>query len=199
MARFEILEQAISELAALPGIGRRSASRIAMHLLKAEEYRARALLASIEELRSQIRFCDICGGLSHESICHICADASRSHEELCVVEEPSDIFAIENTGEFNGDYHVLMGALSPLDGIGPEELTIAALLKRVESGNYAEIFIATNPTLEGDATASYIGELLSGKKMLLTRLMHGIPTGSALEYADNSTLARSIRSRQRLE
>lgn len=193
---FPALENLIHQLSSLPGIGQRSAMRIAFHLIKLEEYKVRNLTDAVLELKSSVRFCSSCGGLSENEICSFCADKNRNRSLLCVVEEPQDIYAIEKTGEFTGLYHVLMGAISPLDGIGPEDLRIEELKDRLEMGPLEEIFLATNPTLEGDATAGYIHDLCSGMNIKITRISHGLQTGGAIEYADRASLARSIRNRQ---
>ena len=191
---FEDLTQ---NLSSLPGIGRRSASRIAFFLLKNETDLIQNLSCSLLELKEKLRFCRECGGISENEICEICKDSKRNNSLLCVIEEPGDIFVIENTHEFHGGYHVLMGALSPLDGIGPEDLRIQELLERIEKNPHIqEVFLATNPTVEGDVTANYINSLLTDKKdMKITRISHGISTGASIEFAENSTLAYSIRSR----
>ena len=204
---FPALEKLVRMLTTLPGIGERSALRIAFHILKNEEVQARQLSQSILELRQNVHFCTDCGGLTEsEGLCDICSNPSRDASSLCVVEEPGDIYAIEKTGEFQGLYHVLMGALSPLDGIGPEDLRLDELLERVNASrensaekSFGEVFIATNPTLEGDATGHYIREMLRDSRVRLTRISHGIATGASIEYADRSTLARSIRARTELD
>ena len=193
---FPALDNLIRQLSALPGIGRRSAMRIAFHLLQSDKEISEQISHAIKKLREEIRFCNICGGLTETDICTICDDTSRDDSIICVVEEPNDIYAIENTGDFKGKYHVLNGALSPLDGIGVEDLRIKELLDRIKTIQPKEIFIATNPTLEGDATARYIADHLEGKDIRVTRISHGIPTGSAIEYADSAALSRSIRGRQ---
>ncbi len=195
---FPALDNLVRQLAALPGIGQRSALRIAFYLLKAEKHQAEELGLAIQTLREQMRFCERCGGLSEAPLCSICDDPARDDAVLCVVEEPGDVFSIERTGEFRGRYHVLLGALSPLDGVGPDDLRLQELVDRVDAGNFRELFVATNPTLEGDATAGYVQSLLAGRNLRLTRISHGIPTGSSIEYADQNALARSIRSRQEL-
>lgn len=195
---FESLESAIQMLSTLPGIGRRSAMRIAFHILNSEENQARQLAESILRLKREVRFCAVCGGLSASEVCGICSDDRRSSTEICVVEEPSDIYSIEETGEFTGKYHVLQGALSPLDGIGPEELRIKELLERVSENRPAEVIVATNPTMEGDATAHYLADLLRDRGLQVSRLSHGISTGGTIEYSDRSALARSIRHRQNI-
>ena len=195
---FPALENLVRQLSALPGIGQRSALRIAFHLLKTEEHQPRELGQALVALRDQVRFCKVCGGLSETEMCDICSDTERDDRIICVVEEPGDIFSIEKTGEFRGRYHVLLGALSPLDGVGPEDLRFAELTERLEAGAFEELFVATNPTLEGDATANYLQDLLADREIRLTRISHGIPTGSSIEYADQNALARSIRGRQDL-
>lgn len=192
------MDNLVRQLAALPGIGQRSALRIAFHLLKADAVQSEELGRALQALRDQVRFCDQCGSLSETELCDICRDSDRDDHVLCVVEEPGDVFSIEKTGEYRGRYHVLLGALSPLDGVGPEDLRMQELVDRVESGAFQELFVATNPTLEGDATANYLQDLLGGRGLRLTRISHGIPTGSSIEYADQNALARSIRSRQDL-
>lgn len=196
---FPALDSVVRLLTTLPGIGERSALRIAFHLLKQDPQRSREIAAAILELREQVRFCAQCGSLAQAELCDICSDPSREARLLCVVEEPGDVYAIERTGEFKGLYHVLMGALSPLDGIGPDDLRLAELLTRIEKTPPEELFLATNPTLEGDATARYIQDRLRGKALKLTRISHGIPTGAAIEYADRNALARSVRARTSLE
>ena len=195
---FPALENLVRQLSALPGIGQRSALRIAFHLLKTEEHQPRELGQALVALRDQVRFCKVCGGLSETEMYDICSDTERDDRIICVVEEPGDIFSIEKTGEFRGRYHVLLGALSPLDGVGPEDLRFAELTERLEAGAFEELFVATNPTLEGDATANYLQDLLADREIRLTRISHGIPTGSSIEYADQNALARSIRGRQDL-
>jgi len=199
---FPAFDNLIRLLATLPGIGQRSAQRIAFHLIRSDSFQVRQLADALNEIKRQIRFCSVCGGLTDQEVCTICEDPERNRSVLCIVEEPGDIFAIEKTGEFSGLYHVLMGALSPLDGIGVEELRIEELRERLLREPFEEIFVATNPTLEGDATAHYIttlvGETATGRDIRLTRISHGIPTGATIEYADPSALARSIKNRQNL-
>lgn len=195
---FPELEHFVRVLSSLPGIGSRSARRIAFHLLKNDLRETEELAETMLDLRRRVRFCSLCGGLSTEELCTICSDSTRDRSQLCIVEEPSDIFAIEATGEYKGIYHVLMGALSPLDGIGPEELRIKELEHRLETEHFTEWFVATNPTLEGDATASYLMDRFKRDTIQFTRISHGIPTGTGIEFADKSTLARSIRERKTL-
>lgn len=195
---FQALDNLVRMLATLPGIGERSALRIAFSLLKSDENRAEELARAVSELRRTVRFCGLCGGLSEGDLCSICQDPDRDRSLLAVVEEPGDVFAIEKTREFSGRYHVLMGALSPLDGIGPEDLRLDELFRRLAdpAEGVTEVFIATNPTLEGDATGHFIRERVPRPEIRFTRISHGIPTGASIEYADQSTLARSIRTRQ---
>ncbi|MCB1166835.1 MAG: recombination protein RecR [Leptospiraceae bacterium] len=195
---FPALEQLVDLLGSLPGIGKKSARRIAFHILKSDPENSRRLSESVLRLRQEVRFCKQCGGLAEADLCHICSDTARDQSLLCVVEEPSDVFSIEDTGEFQGLYHVLMGALSPLDGIGPEDLRLKELSERIEQHPFREIFVATNPTLEGDATAHYISEMFANRGFRFTRISHGIATGASIEYADRGTLARSIRERKAL-
>ena len=195
---FNALDDLVRLLSSLPGIGQRSAFRIAFHLIRSDDYQVRQLSEALLNLKNSIRFCSKCGGLSESELCSICSDTKRDSGLLCIVEEPQDIFAIEKTGEYSGLYHVLMGAISPLDGIGPDDLRIQELRELLAEQKFKEIFIATNPTLEGDATASYISEIIPDENTSLTRISHGLQTGGSIEFADRSTLARSIRNRQKL-
>lgn len=192
---FPALDNVVHLLSTLPGIGPRSALRIAFHLLERDPVETSQLASALMKLREEVLFCKKCGGLSDEEICHICRNDKRRSDLICIVEDPADVFAIEKTNEFSGLYHVLMGALSPLDGIGPEDLRLKELAARLEVDSPAELFIATNPTLEGDATASFIMENFRRDNIRITRISHGIPTGAAIEYADRNTLAQSIRNR----
>lgn len=197
---FPALDNLISRLSTLPGIGRRSARRIAFHLVRSDHSHVEEFAKSLIELKQKVRFCTECGALSENDLCHICSDESRSGDSFCVVEEPGDIYAIEQTGEFEGRYHVLMGALSPLDGIGPEDLRIKELLQRMEAHEVKEIIVATNPTMEGDATARYIHDLIKNSTHTrVTRISHGISTGGSIEYSEQSALARSLRNRTDIE
>ena len=187
-------------LSTLPGIGQRSALRIVFYLLKQDTRAVEELSMAMLELKQKLRFCKQCGGITQQEVCEICCDTQRNPDYLCIVEQPKDIFIIEKTGEFSGYYHVLMGALSPLDGIGPEELRINELVARLnQQKRIKELFLATNPTIEGDATADYIHKLFAKNTDLqITRISHGIPTGSAIEFAEPSVLAHSIRTRTAL-
>jgi recombination protein RecR len=196
---YPALDNLVHLLSALPGIGKRSAMRIAFHILKSDPHFAKELGTSLLHIKEQIFLCEKCGGFSESEVCDICSNTRRDQAILCVVEQPSDIFAIEDTGEFTGLYHVLMGALSPLDGIGPSDLRLSELSHRLTELPIEEILIATNPTMEGDVTAQYIADMFKNSKIHISRLSHGISTGSSIEFADKSALARSIRNRQDLE
>lgn len=196
---YPALENLIRLLGTLPGIGRRSATRIAFHLLHVDADEVEQLSGALRRMREEVHFCQECGGLTDRELCEICEDTGRDDSILCVVEEPNDIYVIEGTGEYRGRYHVLNGALSPMDGIGPEDLRLEELRARILAGNPRELFIATNPTIEGDATARYLADLFQDRDLSITRISHGIPTGSAIEFAEMSALARSIRSRRALD
>ncbi len=184
----------------LPGIGPKTAQRLTYHLLRAPEGEARTLASALVAVREEVVFCERCFNISDASLCPICRDPGRDQARLCVVEEPLDVLAIERTGEFRGVYHVLNGAISPIDGVGPDRLKIRELLARVdeaaEATPFAEVIIATNPTLEGEATAMYLDERLAGKVGSVTRIARGIPVGGDLEYADEVTLIRALQGRR---
>jgi recombination protein RecR len=187
----------------LPGIGPKTAQRLTYHLLRAPEAEARVLAAALVAVREEVVFCEECFNISDQPVCPICRDGSRDQRRLCVVEEPLDVLALERTGEFRGRYHVLHGAISPIDGVGPDRLKIAELLARVavaaEHGEpFDEVILATNPTLEGEATAMYIDERLDGRVGSVTRIARGIPVGGDLEYADEVTLIRALQGRRSL-
>ena len=189
------LDQLIRNLSRLPGIGRKSAARIAYHLLRADRSFTADLAREIGELKDRIRECTICGNYTEIEPCDICTDPRRDQSIICVVEQSQDIQTIESTREFEGLFHVLTGVISPIDGIGPDDLTIGKLIKRVKSGEAREVIIATNPTVEGDATAMYLVRLLAETNVNLSRLASGLPVGGDLEYADRLTLARSLKGR----
>jgi recombination protein RecR len=186
----------------LPGIGPKTAQRLTYHLLRAPELEARALASALVAVREEVVFCERCFNISDAPLCPICRDPGRDQARLCVVEEPLDVLAIERTGEFRGVYHVLNGAISPIDGIGPERLKIRELLQRVDEAAaatpFAEVILATNPTLEGEATAMYLDERMAGKVGSVTRIARGIPVGGDLEYADEVTLIRALQGRRAL-
>ncbi len=189
------VDRLIAELGKLPGIGRRTAQRLAFHILRSSDDDAFALAAAIREVKEQIGLCETCFNLAEGPVCEICSDPRRSRELICVVEEPQDVIPIERTGEYRGLYHVLGGALSPIDGIDPSDLKIDELVARVDDGGIEEIVIATNPTTTGEATAHHIGERLRGR-VTLTRLASGLPVGADLEHADEVTLGRALTGRR---
>lgn len=189
------LDHLIKLLSSLPGIGRKSASRIAHYILKKEKAYAETLARQIVQVKEKIRACSVCGNYTELDPCSICSDPGRDRSVICVVEQPQDVQTIEDTNEFRGLFHVLGGAISPIDGIGPRELTFDKLRERVGKDQIKEIIIATNPTVEGDTTALYVVKLFSEKGIILTRLASGIPVGGDLEYADKITLARSLKGR----
>jgi recombination protein RecR len=190
----------ITELAKLPGIGQRTAQRLAFHLLSAPDEDALGLSDAIREVKESVRQCEVCFNLAVEPTCRICQDERREGSVLCVVEQPSDVIPIERTNEFHGRYHVLGGALSPIDGVDPEDLHIAELLERVSGDGVREVVIATNATTTGEATALYLADALRERapELAVTRLASGLPVGSDLEYADEITLGRALRARQAL-
>ena len=186
----------------LPGIGPKTAQRLTYHLLRAPDGEARALASALVAVREEVVFCERCFNISDAPLCPICRDPGRDQVRLCVVEEPLDVLALERTGEFRGVYHVLHGAISPIDGVGPDRLKIRELLDRVDeaaaSTPFTEVILATNPTLEGEATAMYLDERLAGKVGSVTRIARGIPVGGDLEYADEVTLIRALQGRRAL-
>lgn len=192
------IESLIAELARLPGIGRKTARRLTFHLLQQAPDEARRLARALEAVAEQVRPCEECGNVSEESRCEICRDPRRDASVLCVVEEPSVVQAVERATEFRGRYHVLGGRLSPLDGIGPEALRIESLLARVRAGGVREVILATNPSMEGEVTATYLQQMLAGEGVRVTRLARGLPVGGDLEYVDGVTLAHALLARQEL-
>jgi recombination protein RecR len=189
------LERLIGNLARLPGLGRKSASRIAYFLLRTDEALVRTLAEDLGRLRSTIRTCSICGTYTDVDPCGICTDPQRDRASICVVEEPRDVFTIESIHEHRGLYHVLMGAISPIDGVGPDNLRIVGLVERVRMGGVQEVILATNPTVEGETTALYLVQLLAGTGVKMSRIAFGLPVGGDLEFADKQTLARSFKGR----
>jgi recombination protein RecR len=186
----------IDELRRLPGIGPKSAQRIAYHLLKVSAEDAQRLGASISQLKEGIRTCSLCNAITDKEVCATCGDPGRSDKAICVVEEPHNLVAVERTRDFKGRYHVLHGALSPLQGIGPDELKIQGLLDRVRRGGVEEVILATSPTVEGEATAVYLARILKPLGVRVTRIAMGIPVGSDLEWADEVTLAKALEGRR---
>jgi recombination protein RecR len=192
------LARLVAELSRLPGIGQRTAQRLAFHLLRAPDEEAFALGDAIREMKEKVGLCEQCFNLAEGPLCRICADTSRDQATICVVEEPGDVIPIERTHEYNGLYHVLGGALSPIDGIDAEDLKIAELLRRVRGGDISEVVLATNPTTTGEATALYIAELMRGPHISVTRLASGLPVGADLEHADEVTLGKALAGRRSL-
>lgn len=190
--------QMIEQLSRLPGIGKKSAERLAYHLLRVPESEAFALADSIRNVRENVRYCSVCFNLAESEKCRICNDETREQKTLCVVQQPRDLMALEQSGTYRGMYHVLLGRLAPLENIGPDNLTIEALVKRVAEGDFKEVIMATNPTVEGDGTALYISNQLAEFSVSLTRLARGITTGSILEYTNKEILADAISGRQPL-
>ena len=199
----EPVARLVEAFARLPGIGPKTAQRLTYHLLRAPDAEARTLARALIAVRDEVVFCDRCFNISDAPLCPICRDSGRDETKLCVVEEPLDVLAIERTGEFRGRYHVLHGSISPIDGIGPDRLKIRELLARVdeaaaEGSRVEEVILATNPTLEGEATAMYLGERLVGRVGSITRIARGLPVGGDLEYADDVTLIRSFQGRREI-
>lgn len=193
------IETLIEKFEQLPGIGRRSAERIAFHILeRMTSDEAESMAAVISGAKEKIHFCSCCQNLTDTDPCKICSSGKRDRSVICVVESPEDVSAIENTNEYNGLYHVLHGAISPMDGIGPDDIRIKELLERLGSGEVTEIIMATNPTVSGTATAVYISKLISPFGINVTRIAHGVPVGSDLEYADKVTLIKAIEGRQKM-
>ena len=193
------VQDLIDELGRLPGIGPKSAQRIAFHLLQADSDDVTRLVTALTEVKARVRFCEECGNVAEAEKCRICADPRRDHTAICVVEEPKDVVAIERTREFRGTYHVLGGAISPIDGIGPDDLRVRELMTRLASGEVQEVIIATDPNLEGEATATYLSRLLRDVGLTVTRLASGLPVGGDLEYADEVTLGRAFEGRRRVD
>ncbi len=194
----ETLEAVIKSLSRLPGIGRKTAERLALSLLRDTNDSAVHLGALLSRLRQTVRFCSTCGSITEAEQCAICKDPGRNQTLICVVEEPQDVLVLEKMGQFRGLYHVLHGVLSPLDGVGPEDLRLDGLFRRVKDLKITEVIVATNPTVEGDTTALYIAKSLEVDGCSVTRLARGLPMGATLEFADDSTLARALEKREQL-
>jgi recombination protein RecR len=191
-----VVQDLIDELGRLPGVGPKSAQRIAFHLLQADEVDVRRLADVLIEVKARVKFCSICFNVSEDDQCRICRDPRRDQTILCVVEEYKDVVAIERTREFKGRYHVLGGAISPIDGIGPEQLRVRELMMRLSDGTVTELILATDPNLEGEATATYLTRMLKDLDLSVTRLASGLPVGGDLEYADEVTLGRALAGRR---
>jgi recombination protein RecR len=192
------VEKLIEQLCKLPGIGPKSAQRLAFHLLSVPRSDAVELARAIVELKDKVRFCSICFNISEGEVCGACSDSRRDDSLLCVVEEPRDVTAVERTGRFRGRYHVLGGAISPIDGVGPEELRFEELVRRLRAGEVSEVIVATNPNAEGEATALYLAQLIRPLGIKVTRIASGLPVGGDLEYADEITLGRAMEGRTEL-
>ena len=193
------VQDLIDELGRLPGIGPKSAQRIAFHLLAAEPVDVERLAATLQRVKAEVRFCCTCGNVAESEECRICRDPRRDATIICVVEEPKDVVAVERTREFRGRYHVLGGAISPIDGVGPDDLRIRELMVRLRDGTVKELILATDPNLEGEATATYLARLVMPMGLIVTRLASGLPVGGDLEYADEVTLGRAFTGRRRVE
>ena len=192
------IDHLIEALTRLPGIGRKTASRLAFHILRSSPSEAQQLARAILDVKEKIRLCSICFNLTDEDPCRICQDDRRAREVLCVVEGPNDLIAIENTGDFNGRYHVLHGTISPLEGVGPDDLKIRELLERLQKEQISEVILATNPTVEGGATALYLSNLIKPFSIKVTRIAYGIPMGSEIEYSDGMTLSKALEGRREI-
>ena len=191
-----VIQELIDELGRLPGVGPKSAQRIAFYLLQTEDDHAKRLAQVLLEVKDRVRFCDVCGNVSEEDRCNICRDVRRAQNVICVVEESKDVQAIERTREFKGLYHVLGGAISPIEGVGPDQLRIKELITRLGNAEIQEVIIATDPNLEGEATATYLTRMLSPMGITVSRLASGLPVGGDLEYADEVTLGRAFEGRR---
>jgi recombination protein RecR len=200
MAAYDVaaLEKLVEQFQKIPSIGRKTAQRMAFHVLDLPENEAKEFADAIMDAHTKIHHCSLCHNLTENELCPICESVTRDHSLLCVVEDPRDIPAIERTREFSGVYHVLHGTISPMNGVGPDQLTIKSLVERVSKGDIKEVIMATNPTLEGDTTAMYIGKLLKPFEVKVTRLAYGIPVGADIEYADDVTLLRALEGRREL-
>jgi recombination protein RecR len=191
-----IVQELIDEFGRLPGVGPKSAQRITFHILQTPNFDVSRLAHLLAEVREKVRFCEVCGNVAEQERCGVCRDPRRSGEVICVVEDAKDVAAIERTREFKGLYHVLGGAISPIDGVGPDDLRITQLVQRLADGTVKEVILATNPNLEGEATATYLSRLLTVLEVRVTRLASGLPVGGDLEYADEVTLGRAFEGRR---
>ena len=194
-----VVQDLIDELGRLPGVGPKSAQRIAFHILQSDPVDVRRLANALNEVKEKVRFCAVCGNVSESERCRVCLDTRRDLSVICVVEEPKDVVAVERTREFRGRYHVLGGAISPIEGVGPDDLRIRELMTRLADGVVTELILATDPNLEGEATATYLARLLKPMGLKVTRLASGLPVGGDLEYADEVTLGRAFEGRRLLD
>ena len=193
------VQDLIDELGRLPGVGPKSAQRIAFHLLAAEPADVERLATTLPRVKNEVKFCTICGNVAEADVCRICSDVRRDPSVICVVEEPKDVVAIERTREFRGRYHVLGGAISPIEGVGPDDLRVKELMTRLMNGQVTELIIAPDPNLEGEATAAYLARLVAPMGLAVSRLASGLPVGGDLEYADEVTLGRAFEGRRRID
>lgn len=194
-----VVQDLIDELGRLPGVGPKSAQRIAFHILQADPADVRRLAHVLSEVKAKVRFCGVCGNVAQDELCRVCRDPRRDPTVICVVEEPKDVVAVERTREFRGKYHVLGGAISPIEGVGPDDLRIRELLSRLADGTVTELILATDPNLEGEATATYLARMVKPMGLRVTRLASGLPVGGDLEYADEVTLGRAFEGRRLLD
>jgi recombination protein RecR len=192
------IDHLIEALTKFPGVGRKTASRLAFHILRSSPSEAQELAKAILDVKERIHLCSICFNLTDEDLCRICKDENRNREVLCVVEGPNDLIAFENTGAFNGRYHVLHGAISPLEGVGPDDIKIKELMERLQREKVREVILATNPTVEGGATALYLTELIKPLGLKVTRIAYGIPMGGEIEYSDGMTLSKALEGRREI-
>lgn len=194
----ESVERLIEEFARLPGIGRKSAQRLMLHVLKMSREDAQRFAAAIMDVKDKVGYCSVCGNISETQKCSICSDGRRETRSICVVEQPSDIMAVEKSGQYRGLYHVLLGAISPLDGVGPDELRIKELVRRVSEEKPDEVIIATNSTVQGETTAVYLSQVLKPYDVKVTRIARGLPAGSDIEFCDEQTLAKAFEGRKEI-
>ena len=200
MASYHVvpLERLVEQLEKMPGIGHKSAQRLAYYILNLKAEELKALTSTLEEAHEKIHYCSVCCNLTDQELCPVCVSETRDRSVICVVEDPRDVFALERVNEYNGLYHVLHGTISPLSGVGPDDLCISELIKRLSDPNLKEIIMATNPTIEGEATAMYLSRLIKPMGIRVTRLAYGIPVGGDLEYADEVTLTRAMEGRREI-
>ena len=192
------LNKLIAELSKLPGIGGKTAQRLAFHILSLSDEEAQALANAITDAKASMHYCSVCGNLTDSDVCSVCSDTARDHGTICVVESPRDVSAMERVREYKGVYHVLNGAISPMDGIGPEDINLRSLIVRLQESDVKEVILATNPNIEGEATAMYIAKLIKPAGIKVTRIAHGLPVGGDLEYADEVTLSKAMEGRREL-
>ena len=198
MADVEAIQRLVNQLSRLPGIGRKTAQRLAYHIISLPEEQVKELAVAIFNGKQQVHFCPVCGNFTDVDPCAICSDPNRRHDVICVVKDPRDVNAMERMRDYNGLYHVLHGVISPMDGVGPDDIRIRELMQRLSDGSVQEVVLATNPDVEGEATASYIARLIKPMGIRVTRIAHGVPVGGELEYTDEITLLRAFQGRREL-